>query len=464
MFECESSSSDGIKNITLTLKKVVIKTPLGELGLTARELEGKLPLLPFDAYVNHDDYLGKILFWHLPTFTEEGCKNLRFAIQNIHRYEELRTEYKKLINEDPVVQWHLIFILICGSGIKKEFFPLENLPDWSTPQLLSNKKLFQSLANDGAKYKHYLVNGYGGIDPEDFKYYLKLFGRKAIIPIREELDLLSDHLISQRSPDTFKIIQQLLSAGVNINVRMGDKFNNTILHYLIALEDYQYAIKLINFVEKMQTIQPIDYSLQDSQGKTVLFLAVGLGLESLVDLLLKLHDEDQRYIGINIPDQLGRTPLMIAAALGYASICKKLIEHGANCFAKDNKQQDLHWYKSAPIEEVKNILQFLSINPDRGYYCSHSYLSSTANGTIPWVLVDENNKEHLLILSAKAEHMRCLIFVFESTHGEEKKYIAEQLQPLTKQFGSNYNKSIADKCKEHQSDVLYIYLRSIYYN
>ena len=38
MFECESSSSDGIKNITLTLKKVVIKTPLGELGLTAREL------------------------------------------------------------------------------------------------------------------------------------------------------------------------------------------------------------------------------------------------------------------------------------------------------------------------------------------------------------------------------------------------------------------------------------------
>lgn len=69
---------------SLELKKVILRTPLGDL--TRKELGEKFKelgkqVLPYGVYLSHDDFLSTVFFWHTPVFTEEGCANLRWCIR-----------------------------------------------------------------------------------------------------------------------------------------------------------------------------------------------------------------------------------------------------------------------------------------------------------------------------------------------------------------------------------------------
>ncbi|MGL5742983.1 MAG: ankyrin repeat domain-containing protein [Legionella sp.] len=81
----------------------------------------------------------------------------------------------------------------------------------------------------------------------------------------------------------------------------------------------------------------IDYTRRDKQGKTPLMLAVGLEKDIIVHQLLDMYKEKGLDVGINQPDNKGRTPAMVAAALGNKEALSALINAGANLSLLDGE-------------------------------------------------------------------------------------------------------------------------------
>lgn len=144
--------------------------------------------------------------------------------------------------------------------------------------------------------------------------------------------------------------------------------------------------------------------------RSAFLLAVGLNNKKVVEKLLKgVLEKNKRNIGLDIPDAEGRTPCMIAAALGHLDILKLLIRASANCYLKDNLGRDLLQYVSMPAEEVKKILKTFSIHHDLIASINYSYLYSSTREALPVVLVEKKTgNEQLLLLSREEPYFSLL--------------------------------------------------------
>jgi ankyrin repeat protein len=439
-------------------KRLKIRTIYGELSAAQAASKN----LPYGLYSGFDDYVGPIIHWHIPPLEEDNFENLIFAITHINQYETLSDKYRELIQTDSMVKWHLIPCLICGQAFKEQLPALRDIPNWSTPQLLENKVLFLDLAKQGAEYKHSISYGYSAVRLDYLKIFLGLFGEEATLRLNDELTLISFHLTTYYDKAAIKKVKMLLEAGADINERVDKYYNNTILHYLIACEtEEDRIIELIDLTEKMSELSnnshrfKINYTLPDNHGKTALYLAVGLGMARVVEKLLDLAKNSHQDIGLNLPDQAGRTPLMIAAALGHENILKKLIQSKASLFIKDQQDRDVTWYMQAPDSEVRAILKFLSIHPDRGYYVKkHSYLYSLSNDGCPLVLIDSNENEKELLLSRKAPYFDLLRlavrFIASAGNRALLTHVNRQMQALNESAGPHYHRTILDRCLDNQ--------------
>ncbi len=436
----------------LKLKTLYVDTPLGKLNRS--EFRGKD--LKQGVYFGFDEVMGPSLIWRLPFLTKDSdATDFNYAIENIHTYEQNRAHYQSLIKKNGQVKWNLIQVLICGHQCEDLPQALHHLPKWNTPALLNNKELFKMLVEDGALYKHCLAENFFNVNHESLEHFIKIFGLEGITPTHLYLNPLTRCLLA----NDMKSVKLLVKAGTDVNARTDLIFNNTHLHYLIALEREDLAIAFIELVERARNkhrvkLNPIDFTLQDNQEKTALLLAVGLGFEKLVTRLLKLHADTKFDVGINTPDKFGRTPVMIAAALGMNNIRKMLIAANADMTMKDHNGRNVEWYMTAPIDEIRAILTSVSVNPDRGYYCSfRSYLYSNTTTAYPWVLVDQENREHLLLLTASPLHFQLLQKALSLAPENEKEHISIQMKYVMPEAGPHYAKSICDKYKMAQEAV-----------
>lgn len=453
--EPSQATRDRFVGLALKSDTMALSTPFGELKRP--EFEAKRNELPFGPYFGYDNFLGHYHHWHLPLFSEVVFKKLSYCIRNISDYSTKRRIYKEIIRQVPGVKWHLIFTLLCGceSNLKSSSPSLNVLPDWDTPELLNNRELFASLVEDGAEYRHYVQGGYHVVGLRHLDRYLHLFGEQATSSTYEGLNLISEYLIGNQGKDPFLKVAAVLRAGADINACTDSRFGNTVLHYLTALEDETFVCELIDIVEQLQNkehIQGIDYARRDKFDKTVLLMAVGLGLERIVSKLLTLKKDKQKDIGIDMPDEKGRTPAMLAAALGRKDILQHLVDHGANLSINDGEGRGVFWYASAPEVVVRDIFQSLSVNPNRGACCDvNSYLCSSGNG-VPWLLIDKEGKEHMLLLSADEEHFEKLVLaVYLAPSDESRTFMLKQLRNVCEFAGPNYKKSITTLCLERQA-------------
>lgn len=452
--------------VALRKKTINVRTPHGNV-ISQEEYLNPLSTLPYGLYQGHCEVMGIIEAWKMPSLMTSSLKGLIYAIKNISKYENLSTEYIKLIQEDPIVIWHLVPLLFMSDDIRliSQLPKLQGLTPWTTRELLENKKLFHFLTSHGAQYKHYLAYAYQAVNPVLLQRMLNVFGVDATTKHNgRETSCITAHLMSNYDEHAYTKIRMLLQAGADINERIDERFRNTILHYLIALENPSRTMELIDFMEHLSTcssssshkkVIDIDYTLQDIQGKTALYLATALGLEAVVNKLLNVMKTKQRNIGLNIPDQYGRTPVMIAAALGRTTILKKLIDNGANVEVLDNSSpaRDVTWYMNASREAVAEILRFLSANPERGYYLlDRSYLYSTQKDSWPMVLVDNEGNEHLLLLSRKEPHFSRLTLALSMAEGDRELYIhlTKQIAALMPTHGPRYTETIVDFCLNGQ--------------
>jgi ankyrin repeat protein len=304
-----------------------------------------------------------------------------------------------------------------------------------------------------AKYKHCLAGAYGVPSIEMFKSLIGFYGVEASIPEEGTLNLMQLSLTSHYDNNAFDKIKELLHAGASINARVDEEYQNTILHYLIALEhNVPIVLKMIDFIESKMPYSSqhekqtwnFDYTLQDKFGKTPLLLAVGLDETEVVEKLLKYATgKNRKNVGLNIPDAKGRTPCMIAVALGHLDILKQLIKAGANLYLKDKQGRDLMWYANAPLNEIRNILESLSIHPDRIASQNHSYLYSSTREAFPIVLVERQTKqEHLLLLSREEPYYSLLKIALKASLNNKDPelnyhYLSEQVESFLNKPGES---------------------------
>ena len=398
-----------------------------------------------------DNVVGTMVIWAKPGATQVDLDKLRFAICNYKNYQALAVEYKAAIQTSPFVQWVLIPILL---GAKIESLPLISDEIKNTVKL--NKDFFHFLLQQGAIYKPSLADAYGVPTLEDFTSLLDIYGVEASIPEKGTLNLMQLTLTTHYNKTSFEKMKALIVLGANINVRVDEEFQNTILHYLIALEhNAPVVLKSIEFMES-NTECNFDYTQQDKFGKTPLLLAVSLNNKQIVEKLLNLvSKKNKKNIGLDIPDIEGRTPCMIAAALGHLDILKLLIQAGANCYLKDNQGRDLLQYTNVSADEVRVILNAFSIHPDRIASINHSYLYSNTDAALPVVLVEkQTDNEQLLLLSREEPYISLLKIALKlSLNNQDPALDHEYFQEQTCSFINKPEESILQVTMRNQAQT-----------
>ncbi len=448
-------------------RSVALKTRYFEISPEKKLPGQELIKLEFPGlYTAYDDYSGTMIACNLPNIFGD-YHNLVWAITNIKDYFNLREQYQQHIKDDPLVKWFLIPFVIMSSNVKKQVPGFSDIPIWDN-ELFNNKILFNALLEDGAEYQHnlFIPTPFDRLDDNYFKVALSIFGKQAN-SILGKTTLIA--IFSTRR--VFNKVKELLEVGADINEIIDEKYENTILQYLIACEMHNYAVELINLTENMPKTTTstknnweIEYTLQDKQGKTPLFFAVGLGLTSVVEKLLSLMKgtaKNKHIIGLDIPDHKGRTSVMIAAALGRKEILEMLISAGCNLLVKDNQGRDLLWYIQAPEKEIRDILEFLSVHPDRVIESTFSNLCVPSRDYAPLVLVDDKGQETPIILSPKEPHLTILSEAIVSLYEKPTEPFEGCLNEVTRQFVPMMEKlhqkitvpTISEQCLSNQPKI-----------
>jgi hypothetical protein len=425
----------------LRFKSVKLDLPNGK-AVTLEEFAKVSAELPYGFYMHHDEIVGHIIHWHMPNPTH-ATEALSWCLSHINDYDAHRTQYKTYIETVPEVTWHLIFFLICNQNLNDS---LPTLSEEDREALLENRTLFKALAEDGAKYQHYLFSAYGNTHISHLVQYFELYNENTVQTGHEALNFLAHTMVSH-DENSLVAAQFALMAGIDINVHIDGVFKNTLLHYLIALAVSDKVICFLNLLIKERQIHTLRFTAQDAFGKTPLHLAIGMNLPDVVDALLGLHEHMKLDIGLNIADDHGRTPAMFAAALGQQDILTRIMkQEDLILSAVDKHGHDVNWHRSAPMEEIEAILRSVSVNPKRGCALELSHLYSESRGSRPWVLVDNHGEEHLLDMSVGNEALKLLSFAEDlAPDGIQKRFIQAQISTLKKS-----ECTLAQKCKKNQ--------------
>jgi hypothetical protein len=428
----------------LRFKSVKVDLPNGN-AVTLEEFAKLSAELPYGVYRHHDEIVGNIIHWHMPNPTH-AIEALRWCITHISDYETHRTQYKTYIETVPEVKWHLIFFLICNQNLNGS---LPTISESDREALLENRTLFRALAEDGAKYQHYLFSAYGDTHLSHLVQYFELYNEKTVQTGDEALNFLVHAMVSHDEASLFSA-KFALMANIDINARIDNAFKNTLLHYLIALADSNLTIGFLNLLIDERQVHTFCFTAQDAFGKTPLHLAIGMNLPYVVDALLWLHEDMALDIGLNLADDSGRTPAMFAAALGQQDVLTRIMnQKDLISSAVDKQGHDVNWHRSAPMDDIEAILSSVSINPKRGCALQLSHLYSESSGSRPWVLVDTHGEEHLLDMSAEPEALELLSLAEDlAPDGVQKRFIQAQISELKRS-----ECSIAQKCKQNQPQV-----------
>lgn len=125
------------------------------------------------------------------------------------------------------------------------------------------------------------------------------------IKITEDIDLESENIAN-------KYKQQLFNIYIRIAARNGN-------------------VNLIPSIISSNELYLPDINSTDVYGHNALYLAVKRGHKDIVEKLIKLGAL------VNLPDNNGLTPLMVASFLGNHEICQILLNNGAKIDQKDRR-------------------------------------------------------------------------------------------------------------------------------
>ncbi|MES2218729.1 MAG: ankyrin repeat domain-containing protein, partial [Pseudomonadota bacterium] len=147
-----------------------------------------------------------------------------------------------------------------------------------------------------------------------------------------------------------------------------DKF--TLLHYAIWRENIDIALAIVTSPNSS-----IDYTLQDSKGRTVLVLAANMRHVTLLEAMLK----DPRAIAaLNIPDYNQRTALHYSYLLGSSIMVNTLLKtQKVDTNMRDVTGKLPHQLLHASSDEITKVLNAVSIDERRFSLAVRNYFQLT---------------------------------------------------------------------------------------
>ena len=113
--------------------------------------------------------------------------------------------------------------------------------------------------------------------------------------------------------------------------RQTDSYEGTTLHAILANENVKNATYILNTAVKERV--KIDPTIRDIEGKTIVLIGVLLQDTNFVSVCL----EGLGNAGINLADDVGRTPLHYAYLFGDQAMIALLKAHGASMACRDSK-------------------------------------------------------------------------------------------------------------------------------
>ncbi len=228
-----------------------------------------------------------------------------------------------------------------------------------------------------------------------------------------------------------KAVDFFLGIGAHLNgVSLESPEQGSFLHRYLAYEN-PFSVELIDLLESKRILgKPnthFNYTQQDGEGKTPLIIAIATRNIKAIYKLLALNQKSGIDIGLNISNQEGQTPLMLACAFGLPIVVQALLRQKANPDLQDAKQRTFSDYlKLVPLEQTKVISML--VHPERGSQVSQSYVFANDTGKSPYCLYEDDEKvvsgdaqrSHFVVLSPLPKHQAQIQKVLEILQNELK--------------------------------------------
>lgn len=232
--------------------------------------------------------------------------------------------------------------------------------------------------------------------PEQFAFLIKV-AKSELNEQHDGYNFLHALAINHLYPELLK--EALHQDTVNLKIMgtlepEGERFNNTPLHLIIVNEQHKNAEFLINSAKEKQII--IDYSVQDSQGKTTLILAAKMRATAMISFIIDNIPEEKRETVLNIQDEQGNTALHYAMLLGDVESSIKLLALGASRDLENiNGCTPIDLLGSTYTASIENTLESVCIDPKRDEKALMNFITTELLAA-PFVIKHPRPDVHLI--------------------------------------------------------------------
>ncbi len=307
-------------------------------------------------------------------FNDTIISILRIIMANLNNLQSVKEQLSAIIQSDPRMKWMIIATLLPEPTVNNEYILTKagtndltktfNHPiRWNKTQL---QLIFNTLVDCGAEVNTATISQYPF---NKFKTLLEALGS------RLNDQQIATYALWSRQFDGPALdqpaIEWLVKSGLDSNCAEYIK-GRTILHDLSVREapGTHYIVALLCIA-----VFKADFCRQDKALNTPLMLAVRRRNVDAVNALCFLTSRNIAF-GINTPDRLGRTPLMMAAALGCLEIVVKLLSAGADLSLRDPQGRDVFDYVNFTPEQTAELLNTIFIAPERPLTAKRTWLQA----------------------------------------------------------------------------------------
>ncbi len=295
---------------------------------------------------------------------------------------------------------HVLVKILTNGHLDTRFFTRQNKQGYTARDLAIHLKQTEistgivRVENNLFKSKIYNEQTWQILKETDFQTFKKFVQSNKITPNFKPLQSQNCLLLSLNNGDRDyrqKLKFLIVECGGNPNLKYPeDCFNNTLLHYLLINESREEALELFSYASDPE-IQ-LDMNAQDLNGRTALMLAVAIGLDDIIESILKKGPA--LGLQINIQDKNGFTALHFASFLRNNKAITWLRNAGASGTATDKRGRTaVQLLDPKHDAELKQIMDGLEIDILRDKNASSNLLEDS--NRIPILNLEKLRKANL---------------------------------------------------------------------